>query len=286
MREHNSGNDREQRKYHSEPVFSVHDEIKRNRRIERNRRIRQARATGRRLFTVTLSVTVVLITLIAVLFTVMRVRTVTVSGNSRYTADEILSAAELDGSILPFASSGSVYKKIVAECPYVNSIELKKTYPSSVEIVVNEAEVVYCAEIHGRHYSLDKDLRVIEFTESSVGLITLKLPEVISAVEGNKLVFSDQRFEELIPTLLEELLSEDILPYTSLDLVNRFSITGIVDENTKIDFGDYNDIGLKIKAAAKLWEKSIEEQSSRTFINVSVLGGSGPSMILDFEGEF
>ncbi len=286
MREQNQNSERNQRKYHREPVFSVHDEIKRNRRIERNRRIRRARATGRRVFTVVLSVTVVLITLLAILLAVMRVRTVAVSGNMRYSADEILNAAELDGDILPFAASGSVYKKIVSACPYVNGIELKKTYPSTVEIIVTEAEVVYCADIHGRQYSLDTDLRVIEFTENSSGLINLKLPEVVSAIEGSKIVFAEQRYDELIPTLLGELLGEGSLPYTSLDLRNRFSISCVVDGNTKIDFGDYNDITLKLKAAGQLWKKSTEEQSARTFINVSVLSGAGPSMILDYEGEF
>lgn len=269
------------------PTFSVHDEIKRNRRIERNRKIRKARAARMKAFAVILCVAVLVITLAAVLLTVMRVNTVTVSGNLRYSDDEILAAAKLDGDILPFASDDAVYKKIVAACPYVSCIELVKTYPSAVEISVTETEVVYCADIHGKRYSLDADLRVIGFTDNSDGLIFLTLPEVVTAIEGSKIVFGEDRYNELVPAILSELLGdENSLPLTSINVSDRFSISGTVGDSVKINFGDYNDIALKLNAANKLAEKAEQQHSERTLINVSTLSGAGPSMILDYEGEF
>ena len=287
MHSKNPNEQNRMRKNSQAPTFSVHDEIKRNRRIERNRKIRQARAARRKAFAALLCTAVLLITLAAVLLAVMRVSTVTVSGNVRYSDEEILAAAELDGDILPFARDDSVYKNVVSECPYVNGIELKKTYPSSVEIVVTEAEVVYCADIHGRRYSLDADLRVIEFTDKSDGLIFLTLPEVVTAVEGSKVVFGEERYNELVPTLLEELLGDkNSIGLTSINLSDRFAISGTVGDSLKVNFGDYNDLSLKLNAASKLVEKAEQQHSKRTFINVSTLSGAGPSMILDYEGEF
>lgn len=287
VRDQNSGQKKGANNNRHTPAFSVQDEIRRNRRLSQNKRIRQARETGRKLFAVLLSLTVVVITLIAVLLTVTRVRTVTVSGNERYSVDEILLAAEVDGDILPLMGKNSVYKKIVSACPYVNGIELKKSYPSSVEIVVTEAEVVYCAYIHDRLYSLDADLRVIEFTDNSDGLVELTLPEVVTVLEGSKIEFSDDRNNDLIPTVLDSMFGDiNALPLTTLNLSNRFSISGTVGDGVKINFGDYNDISLKLNAASQLIEKATQQQSSRTLINVSVLSGSGPSMILDYEGEF
>ena len=267
------------------PSFSVQDEIKRNRRIERNKRIRQARATRRKAITAFLCISVLLITVCAVLLTVMRVKEVSVSSNSRYSAEEILEAADLDGDILPFVSEEAVYKKIVSVCPYVNGIEIVKKYPYSAEVVVTETEVVYYSYLHGRPYSLDENLRVIEFTENDDGLVLLMLPQVSKAVEGETLVFTDSRYNTLILEILNELFGENALPFVSVDLSNRFSITAAAEGSFKIEFGDYNDLTLKLKAASKLMQAAMEQESERTYINVSTLSGVGPSMILDYDGE-
>ncbi len=270
-----------------EPVFTVQDEIKRNRRLRRNARLRKARAKTYKLFTALLCITVFLITAAAILFTVTRVDNVTVIGNARYSAEDILEAADVNGAIMPFLSDETVKKRVVAVCPYVNSIELNKKYPDTLEIVVTEAIAVYTAYVHDRQYSLDADLRVIDFTKSKDGLIELVLPEVELVVEGSRLRFYDDANNERIPDLLNEFFGgENALPLTSLDLKNRFSITAMIGEDTKINFGDYNDIKLKLNTAHQILAKAREKNSARTLINVSSFSGAGPSAVYDYKGEF
>lgn len=287
MRSSKNGDGEKNYRGHDAPTFSVQDEIKRNRRIERNKRIRRAKERRRKFFAVLLSCIIVLIALTAVVFTVMRIQTVTVIGNVRYDADSILEAADIEGDILPLISEKGIYKKIVASCPYVNHIKLNKTYPSSVEIVVTEAEVVYFANVHGRQCSLDDDLRVVEFTENTDGLVLLTLPEIVTAVEGEKIIFAEERYNDFIPEILDAMFNaEHTTGFTELDLSNRFSISGKIGEAVKVNFGDYNDLDLKLKATESLIAKAQEQHSKRTLINVSTLKGNGPSMVLDFEGEF
>lgn len=269
------------------PVFTVQDEIKRDRRIRRNAQIRKARENSYKAITLLLCIAVFLITALAIVFAVTRVETVTVIGNARYTREDILAAAEVEGAVLPFLTDKTVEKKVVAACPYVNSIELKKTYPSTLEIVVAEAAAVYTAFVRGGQYSLDSDLRVIDLTESKDGLIELYLPEVVRAVEGEKIEFYDAVNAERVPELLAAFFEdENALPLTSLNLTNRFSISGTVGNSIKINFGDYNDIPIKLNAAHQLIQKADENKSSRTLVNVSTLKGTGPSVIYDYEGEF
>lgn len=269
------------------PVFTVQDEIKRDRRIRRNAQIRKARENSYKAMTVLLCFAVIAITAAAILFAVTRVKVVTVSGNERYTSEEILDAVEVEGAVMPFLTNRAVEKKAISRCPYVNSVELKKTYPSTLEIVVTEAVAVYTAYIRDRQYTLDAELRVIDFTESKKGLIELHLPEVARAVEGGRLDFYDKANAERIPELLNAFFAdENALPLTSLVLTNRFSISGTVGDNVKINFGDYNDIPIKLNAARQLLQKAEENKSSRTLVNVATLKGSGPSVIYDYEGEF
>lgn|GEM_PF-1819826 len=268
-------------------TFTVHDEIKRDRRIRRNAKIRKARANTYKAITVVLCLAVALITVSAIIFTVTRVENITVTGNARYTSEEILAAIDLEGAVMPFLTDRAVEKKAISKCPYVNSVELKKTYPSTLEVIVNEAAAVYTAFIRDRQYTLDADLRVIDFSKSKDGLIELYLPEVASAVEGSKVRFYDESNETRIPELLDAFFNdENTLPLTSLNLTNRFSISGTIGESVKINFGDYNDIAIKLNAASQLVQKAGENKSGRTLVNVASLKGAGPSVIYDYEGEF
>ncbi len=269
------------------PSFTVHDEIKRDRRMRRNAQMRKVRAKTYKAITALLCAVLFLVTVFAIVFAVTRVETVIVSGNARYTAEEILSACEVEGAVMPLLTDVAVGKKVIAVCPYVDRVELKKTYPSTLEIVVSEASAVYTAVIRGNRYSLDKDLRVIDTAQSKEGLIELALPEVATAVEGKQIEFYDAASEERVFELLTSFFDdENALPLTSLNLTNRFSISGTVGNSVKINFGDYNNISLKLNAAKQLLQKANEKKSPRTLINVSVLKGNGPSVIFDYEGEF
>lgn len=280
-----SNNDKRQQNTRRAPSFSVQDEIKRNRRMRQTGRIRKARTKARALFTFLLCLAIFVLATAAILLAVMRVRTVSVSGNSRYSSEEILEAADANGSILPFLGEDAVEKKIVAVCPYVNDIKLVKVYPSAVEIVVHEAEAIFAVDVRGEFFSLDKDLRVIDRVPNESGLIKLSLAEIRSAVEGSQIEFYDVESRELIDKMLSSFVHSDVeLPFTSIDLSDRFNLVAMVGENVKIEFGDYNYINEKLKLAQRILDTPEATTSQRSLIDVSV--PSKPSALFDYDGEF
>ena len=270
------------------PSFSVHDEIKRNRRLRKNESIRQVRTTTHKVFTVAVCIFFFVLTFAAIFFTVTRVDTVTVSGNSIYSAKDMISAAGIDGAVLPFVRTSEVEKKIISECPYVDSIELVKTYPSSVEIVVTEAKAMYVTEIRGSRYLLDSSLRVMGIDQSDDGLIELSLPEVSRALEGNVVEFYDEKSADMVPTFLESLFEdENSLQFTSVDLTRRFHLSATIGDRFKIKFGDSNHMSVKLSVAQQLVKRANEEQSKRTYIDISGFMDDEPPMVIpDYEGEF
>ncbi len=265
--------------------FTVQDEIRRDRRMRQTKNLRRARTRLQRFFTGTLCIGVFLLLAFTVTVIVTRVQTVSVSGNLRYSDTELLEAAAIDGEILPFLREENVYSRIVAVCPYVETVELVKTYPSAVEIRVRETESVYAAQVHGKWLSLDADLRVMDYMQTPAGLIVLQLPAVQSALEGSRLQFADTESDAFVTEMLDLFFpkgGEHML--TALDLTDRYSVVGMVGETAKILFGDYRNMDIKFTMAQKVLADAEAEASMRTLVDVSE--PSRASAQYDYKGEF
>lgn len=265
--------------------FTVQDEIRRDRRMRQARQYRRARTNLRRLVTAALCIAVFLLLAVTVTVIVTRVQTVSVSGNLRYTDAALLEAAALDGEILPLVGEDTVYRRIAAVCPYVERIELIKTYPSAVEIVITETEAVYATETHGKWISLDRELRVMDVIEQADGLIRLLLPELQSALEGSRIAFADETADAFVLDMLSVFFPEGAPRFlSSLDLRDRYAIVGMVGEQAKILFGDYRDSDVKLRLAAEVLADAVAENSERTLIDVSE--PSRASAQYDYKGDF
>ena len=267
------------------PHFSVQDEIRRDRHMRRSRSVRLARSATRRAFTAFLCLALCALLLGAIALTVMRVDTVTVSGNARYTSNEIVQSAAALGEVLLLLGDKAVYDRIAAACPYVERIELIKTYPSSVEIRVYETEAIYYTVAHGRCLSLDRELRVIDYTEDTDGLIGLVLPELKSAVEGRGVVFRDEAAKAFVLEMLDAFVNcADPIAFTSIDLRDRYDLTAAMGDNVKVLFGDYRNLDVKMPIAKTIIADAEKASSVRTLINVSEPSRAGAQH--NYQGEF
>ena len=182
----NGKRNRDERNINGVPAFSVNDEIRRNRQLRSTGRRRNAKRRTAPLAAVALCIAVCLVLICVIFATVFRVETVTVSGNIRYTDGEILAASEIGtGDLMLFIGRDKLQRKIVSACPHIETVELIKTFPSSLEIRVAETGAVYYTAVRDRICTLDAMLRVIECTDATAGLTELRLPENRSALCRN-----------------------------------------------------------------------------------------------------
>jgi len=266
------------------PNFTVHDEIRRDRRIRRAGQLRKARIGFRRFATALLCIGVCICLVVAVAALVMRTQTVVVSGNARYVSDELLLAADASGEILPLIREKKIYERIAGACPYVESVRLVKRYPSTLEIVVKETEAVFATCVRGQQLSLDRDLRVMDYTQDTEGLIRLELPEVQSAREGSRVVFAVEKDDNYVTEMLA-LFFDGSTPFlTVLDLRDPYAITGRVEDRAKIIFGDYRSMEIKLALAKEALASAEADQSKRTLVDVSAANSA--AVQIDYQGEF
>jgi len=91
-----------------------------------------------------------------------RVSDITVTGNSIYTAEEIIEASGVSiGDNLFFLNRLSAMSRINSRLPYIESAEISRALPSSVTIVVTESSALaYLANEDGL-WAVDKNCKVL-----------------------------------------------------------------------------------------------------------------------------
>lgn len=253
------------------PAFTVQDEIRRDRRVRRAGQYRRARRRTAPMVAVAVCVLLCLALLGGAAALLLRVETVKVDGNVRYTDGEILTASGIHaGDSMLLIRKDKLLRKITASCPHVETVEIEKTYPTALTIRVTETGAVYFTRVRDRVCTLDASLRVIECTDAVDGLIELRLPEIKSAVEGSALVFADAEDEARVRAMLETLGgAEDVLALDCFDLRDRYNITAYAAGRAEILFGDAAQLDVKLRIARQVYSNALAEGSDGTRIDVS-----------------
>ena len=110
---------------------------------KQRRRRRRARRDGTPtvLVLLCLLLTVVAIILAATLF--FKIETVTLTGDTRYSQDYVAEASGLEiGDNLVLFDKISVKNGIYEACPYLDTVQIRRRYPSGIEIIVTECQPV------------------------------------------------------------------------------------------------------------------------------------------------
>ena len=110
---------------------------------KQRRRRRRARRDGTPtvLVLLCLILTVVAMILAATIF--FKIETITLTGNTRYSQQHVAEASGLKlGDNLVLFDKISVKEGIYDACPYLDTVQIRRRYPSGIEIIVTECEPV------------------------------------------------------------------------------------------------------------------------------------------------
>lgn len=182
------------------------------------------------------------------------VREFEIKGETKYDVNDLVDASGIrTGKRLYFISSGKAEKKILENCPYVESVEVKKVFPNKIRFEIVEKTSGWYIQVGEDHYSLDYDMRVLSetYNEQALkdrGLTKLVLPELGGVVIGEYPTFGegDERLISETLRIIDEVRTRDIKNRLDmLDLSNRFYIKMTVDDTFEIDFGDMNGADTK-----------------------------------------
>lgn len=159
---------------------------------------------------------VVLIFLVSIF---LQVGTIEVTGNSHYTANEIIQAAGIEeGDNLFFVNRFSAVSGIMAKLPYVESVEIATQLPGTVIIEITESQALAWVELDGQRWVLDRSCKVLTQADRTE---TSELIRIIGVTPVNPSVNNmlEHSGDAAVVTTLSEIL----------DQVQRRGMAGTVD---------------------------------------------------------
>ena len=212
-----------------------------------------------------------------------------IEGECPYAAGELAVGAGIDKKDKLYRiDKNKAEKEIIRNCPYVEKVNIKTSFPNKIIFEVECYEPVWYIEISGDYYVLDKELRVLEETTNKErlyewGVTSLTLPNVKKAMLGEEIVFGSSEVEtettlEIMKTILDSPV-RDML--SGVDIDNRYDIHFEFDSlggEDKLDgrffvsVGGYSKLEAKLEYIVRALEKENLEGVSGGFIDVSENG--------------
>lgn len=179
-----------------------------------------------------------------------RVGQVKVSGNSKYDAWTIRDASGIrDGESLLSFGKAKAAGRITQALPYVKSVRIGITLPDTVNIYIEELEVVYAAQdTSDNWWLLTADGRIVEKTTQTEAsrMTQMKGFALLAPKVGQQAVAKEVEpgtttpdGEEVIVTITN---SERLK--TALDIITQLERNGILGEVASVDVENMGDIEL------------------------------------------
>lgn len=188
-----------------------------------------------------------------------------VLGNGYYTAEEIIAASGLEeGDNLLILSRAEIAGNIMAECHYVSGVQVLRSLPDTVQIIIEEYDATYAVrDSEGEHYLITAGGKVTEkITAATAGQyirikgLTINPPAVgqiatVMAPSGQETAAKGQ-FDALT-LLLRQLEEQELLKViSSVSVPSSYEISLQYTDRFTVKLGDTSELTYKINYLKKV----------------------------------
>ena len=172
-----------------------------------------------------------------------RVRTFEVSGNVRYSADEVAEASGItSGDILIAVNKTRTASRLLVKLPYIEEVRVYKEMPGTVRFEISECTAVTAAKSEfSTYWLMTKDGKLLEEVDSREDPKLSGIP----VIEGISLT---------LPTLGKQAEFDDALSGESaLALIRAISDAGLQSSVSEVNLEDPSNITLQYGSDLTVW---------------------------------
>lgn len=211
------------------------------------------------LFSVCVILLVLAVLAVLSLTVFFKIDTVTITGNSKYTTQQIQSVLPIEkNKNLFLADTSSAEEELETALPYIYNAEIDRKLPSTITVKITETDNIYAIKNKDKTYLLlDKDLKVLEtsVTKKPKNAVDIKKATVTNPVAGNTAEFTDEQMSQDLLSLTEAISKLDLSETTSIysdDINNNFIV---YDNRIVFKLGSCDDLENKLYSALAAVEK-------------------------------
>ena len=177
-----------------------------------------------------------------------KISEITVSGGSKYTAQQIIEACGIKtGANLFTANSEKAKQSIMQKLPYIGSVDIRKRLPSKLEIIIADTAPAAAVSEPGGYTILDAAGKVLEINAGRPEGVPALTGVTFALKEPGKTArFQDEKTLELymrIISLIKE--KKDIRDITGVDLGDPTGLYITYQNRLKLLLGSDSDLDYK-----------------------------------------
>ena len=223
--------------------------------------IRRRRKRNMSLYYATVALIVLVIFAILSVTVFFNVETIVVTGSSIYTAEEIAEASGIEGGDnMIRRNMGKIEDRITDKLIYIENAEVRRRFPSSLEITVFPCEETACLNNdEDGYWIVSKTGKILTSVEEPVG----KMPVFYGTdpaeeqVPGMTFSSEDEHKTEVIYELMDRMESNFGSRITSYDVTDRLNISCMYEDRIEIQIGVISDIYYKFRLANEILSTKI-----------------------------
>lgn len=220
-----------------------------------------------------------IIFLISLFFTLLfkapyfNITNVEVVNNKIMSNDDIIKSSGIELGKNIFYINKKSYIDSIKTNPYVLNVEIKRKFPSTILIKVQERVPSYYIQISDSFYILDDESRLLEVKKELINdeLIKLEGLELSNIALGDNLLpIDDRRLQWLEEYVKLMKYNTSSIKFTSIDLSDLLNVK-LYHHNMKIIIGTLDDLKTKLNKAINILSyENIKD--SKGYIDISFNG--------------
>ena len=244
---------------------------------EEERKRRQKREKRFRILKIILKILLLFAIIIGILLflfisPVFNIKKINVQGNSKINTEEIESLSKINMNENIFRFSSRQIEENVKENAYIDTVEVKRKIPNTVEIIVTERETKYQLEYGNAFVYIDGNGNILEISNENANLPIIRGYSTVqeNIQVGNKLVDEDCNKLVTVEKFLRAAKSNEIYDIiTYIDISNDSDYKVELPSKGKVAYlGDETNINDKILTLKEILTRE-EGKSGQIFINDS-----------------
>lgn len=207
-----------------------------------------------------------------------RIKEYNVSGNSKYTAEQILSAGGLEvGKNMYSLNTSKVEKRIKDALIFIENVKVRRKLPDKLTIEIEEAKPYASCEYEGTRYAvISRNGRYLETEQRTAepGLLVVYGMELHDVALGADFVSSDDDKKSILMDLFDSI--DRICPgkIDYIDITDRTDIVIGFDRRIEIEFGSSLDYEYKLRYITAIIEENLEPDARGRLIYHSAAAGA------------
>ena len=243
-----------------------------NDEFTRKRKLRQRKIRRRRIKIFLFFLTVMLVAVLAVLSVTVffPIEQITVSGSEKYTAEQILEAANIkkgDNLLRAKADAEDLNKKL----PYIEKTEISRRLPGTLRIKVKDAAEYACFKADDKYYTVSENWHILNcYDEAPEGCLVI-IADGAEFKVGEDVQYKDNKSGGLIESI-KELADKYNMKLDRIDITDELDIKIKTEGRFIVEFGTSNSLENKFAHLAGMI-KNIDQSKTGT-VNLSMWSAS------------